>query len=173
MQLQETAQKILHQISDLTARLSDAEYTTGLGLLHGNTLGKHVRHIIEFFEILIVGSSSGVINYDKRKHASEFEISRAAALQKLQQLARDVEKIANDKEVHLEVSYVDTDASAVMIKSSVERELAYNIEHTIHHMAIIKIAIQTVYPAIEVDRNFGLAYSTVRYQKADKSQVRF
>lgn len=169
MQLKATAKTILSQIFDLTTQLSDAEYTAELELLNGNTLGKHIRHIIEFFDLLIAGSSIGVINYDKRKHESRFETSTVVALKKLEQLAEEVEKISKDKEVHLEVSYADSDSNSVKIKSSLERELAYNIEHAIHHMAIIKIAIQTIFPAIEVDRNFGVAYSTVRFQKADKS----
>jgi uncharacterized damage-inducible protein DinB len=169
MQLKATAQTILSQIFDLTTQLSDAEYTAGLELLNGNTLGKHIRHIIEFFDIFIAGSSIGVINYDKRKHDPRFETSTEVALTKLEQLAHEVEKINKDKEVHLEVSYAESDSNSVTIKSSLERELAYNIEHAIHHMAIIKIAIQTVFPGIEVDRNFGVAYSTVRFQKTDKS----
>ena len=77
-----------------------------------------------------------------------------------------IEGISDGKEVILEVSYAKTDTESVKIKSSLERELAYNIEHAIHHMAIIKIAIQTVFPNVKLAENFGVAYSTVRYQKS-------
>ena len=66
----------------------------------------------------------------------------------------------------LEVSYAETEEASVRINSSVERELAYNIEHAIHHMAIIKIAVNTVFPRVQLPQNFGVAYSTVRYQKS-------
>ena len=69
--------------------------------------------------------------------------------------------------VILEVSYGKTDKDSVKIKSSLERELAYNIEHAIHHMAIIKIAVQTVFPKVKLADNFGVAFSTVRYQKSE------
>jgi len=51
------------------------------------------------------------------------------------------------------------------MNSSYFRELQYNIEHAIHHMAIIKIAIGACFTEVELPANFGVAYSTVRYQK--------
>ncbi len=169
MQLQATGQSILSQVFDLTQQLNDAEYTSELDLLNGNTIGKHVRHIIEFFGILIEGTSEGIINYDKRKHEPLFETETAATLVRIEELMDLVGKLDTGNQVFLEVSYAKSDADSVKIKSSVERELAYNIEHAIHHMAIIKIAIQTVFPNIQVAENFGVAYSTVRYQKSTRN----
>ena len=168
MQLKATGQSILSQIFDLTQQLNDAEYTSELDLLNGNTIGKHVRHILEFFEILLDGTSEGIINYDKRKHEPLFESDTAASLKRIEELIDLIGKLDTDREIYLEVSYSKSDADTVKIKSSVERELAYNIEHAIHHMAIIKIAIQTVFPSIQVAENFGVAYSTVRYQKSTR-----
>jgi uncharacterized damage-inducible protein DinB len=168
MQLQATGQSILSQIFDLTQQLNDAEYTSELDLLNGNTIGKHVRHILEFFGLLVEGASAGIINYDKRKHEPLFETNTAATLKRIEELMDLVGQLHTGNEVYLEVSYAKSDADSVKIKSSVERELAYNIEHSIHHMAIIKIAIQTVFPNIQVAENFGVAYSTVRYQRSTR-----
>ena len=54
------------------------------------------------------------------------------------------------------------------VSSSFFRELTYLIEHTIHHLAIIKIGLNEVYPAIEIPKNFGVAHSTIRYQALEK-----
>ncbi len=168
MQLKATGKSILKQIIDLADQLSDDEYGAELELLNGNSIGKHVRHIVEFFEILISGAEKGIINYDNRNHEPVYETDTIKTLAKLEDLSERLENITNGKEVFLEVSYTDMDSDAVSIKSSVERELAYNIEHAIHHMAIIKIAIQTVFPKVKLAENFGVAYSTVRYQKSVK-----
>lgn len=168
MQLKATAQSILTQIFDLTQQLSDAEYTNELDILNGNTIGKHVRHILEFFGILLDGASGNVINYDKRQHAPLYESDTKETMKRIEEIIYSIEKIEIEKEVLLEVSYSRNDDETVKIKSSVERELAYNIEHSVHHMAIIQIAIQTVFPKILVAENFGVAYSTVRYQKSSK-----
>jgi uncharacterized damage-inducible protein DinB len=166
MELKTVGKTILSQLFDLTGQLSDAEYTSDLELLSGNTVGKHVRHVIEFFELLIEGSSKGIVNYDKRKHQPLYENNRIASLERLKDLILKLEEMAFNKDIMLEVSYSDSDENFFSIKSSLERELAYNIEHAIHHMAIIKIAVRTVFPTVSLEENFGVAYSTVRFQKS-------
>jgi hypothetical protein len=44
------------------------------------------------------------------------------------------------------------------------REMAYNLEHTIHHMALIRTGINDV-SRISVPENFGVAISTMKYRK--------
>jgi len=166
MKLNATGKSILNQLIQLTQQLTDSEYSAELELLHGNSIGKHIRHVLEFFDILIAGSCSGIINYDGRKHQLLFEKNRQSALEKLSYLSSELSKVDCKREVALEVSYSDDEDKAQRIGSTIERELVYNIEHAIHHMAIIKIAIQTVYPAITLEKNFGVAYSTIRYQNS-------
>ena len=54
MKLIATGNAILNQLMQLSQQLSDSEYSAELGLLHGNSIGKHVRHVLEFFDILVV-----------------------------------------------------------------------------------------------------------------------
>ena len=169
MQLKATARTILSQILDLTAQLNNAEYTSELDILSGNTIGKHVRHILEFYGILVEGHTGKVINYDQRKHEPLFETDTDVTQKQINTILTHINEMDLDREVNLEVSYSNSDQDTVTIKSNLQRELAYNIEHSIHHMAIIKIAIQTVFPNVQVAENFGVAYSTVRYQKSVKS----
>lgn len=166
MQLKTTGQTILNQVFDLINQLDDAEYSAELDILNGNSIGKHVRHVVEFFELLVSGSTDGLINYDKRNHEPLYETDTKATMEKIKKLMIGIDDITFLDEVVLEVNYADSDAEPVTIKSSLERELAYNIEHAIHHMAIIKIALQTVFPKVKLIENFGVAYSTVRYQKS-------
>lgn len=165
MQLKSTGLSVLNQIYDLISQLNDAEFTAALELLNGNTIGKHVRHITEFFDLLISGCVFGVINYDLRKHDELLETSTKAAMAKIEKLKSSISTLSLDEELILEVNYTSNDEEKETIKSSVGRELAYNIEHAIHHMAIIKIAIWTVFPKVILADHFGVAYSTVRYQK--------
>jgi len=166
MQLKATGQTILNQIFDLINQLEDVEYSAELDILNGSSIGKHVRHVVEFFELLVSGSSNGLINYDKRNHEPLYETDTRSTMAKIKQLMNGIDDITFLDDVVLEVSYADSDTETVKIKSSLERELAYNIEHAIHHMAIIKIALQTVFPKVKLTENFGVAYSTVRYQKS-------
>jgi len=46
------------------------------------------------------------------------------------------------------------------------RELQYNIEHAVHHLAIIKIGVKTLEDSFKLDDNFGIAASTIRNKNA-------
>jgi anionic cell wall polymer biosynthesis LytR-Cps2A-Psr (LCP) family protein len=56
------------------------------------------------------------------------------------------------------------DEIEVTIESNYNRELLYNLEHCIHHQALIKVAVlQMKY--LQIDENFGVARSTIEYRK--------
>ena len=52
----------------------------------------------------------------------------------------------------------------MVIESNYYRELMYNIEHCIHHQAIIKIALLHL-GKTEIVENFGIAKSTIEYRR--------
>ncbi|MCA1746680.1 MAG: hypothetical protein LC655_03220, partial [Bacteroidales bacterium] len=60
--------------------------------------------------------------------------------------------------------------SQKMISSSVGRELAYCIEHSIHHQAIIKAGLIDLNCTELVSSEFGVAYSTIRYRNDSCAQ---
>jgi hypothetical protein len=56
------------------------------------------------------------------------------------------------------------DGKQISIPTNFFRELYYNLDHCIHHQALIKVAIN-LSNCIEVDENFGVAKSTIEYRK--------
>jgi len=64
----------------------------------------------------------------------------------------------------LNISYDKNNNESFKIKTSLDRELVYNIEHAIHHMAIIRIAIENEFDSVSIDKHFGVAYSTIRFR---------
>ena len=56
------------------------------------------------------------------------------------------------------------DGEELLIQSNYERELLYNLEHCIHHQALIKVAIIQS-NSVAIDENFGVARSTIEYRK--------
>lgn len=171
MILSKTADTIFSHLTQLLDQLADEEYNTPLSLLSGNSIGKHVRHIVEFFDQLVESClQSENINYDRRAHDTKLENDKAMAGVKIQQLRENIRQMTNDKDMTLEASYA-TDDGSFTAKTSFRRELVYNIEHAIHHMAMIKIAVKTVFPGIQLDKNFGVAYSTLQYRKLQSTSL--
>ena len=165
MQLITTSIHILNQLKDLAIQLSDEEFSAELDLLQANSLGRHMRHIAEFFDLLVHADLSTPVNYDRRKHDPVLEEDRHKMIAKIEKIEEQVQSIELGSPLELELSYTDSESDTVVLSSSVDRELAYNIEHAIHHMAIMKMALATVFPGIRLDDSFGIAYSTMRYQK--------
>ena len=60
------------------------------------------------------------------------------------------------------VSYV-LNENEVRFESNYNRELMYNLEHTIHHQALIKVAIN-VFTDMLLPEDFGVAPSTMQYR---------
>lgn len=166
MHLIETSNSILDQLSDLAIQLNDDEFCSELSLLSGNTIGKHMRHIIEFFEMLITGSDDGLVNYDMRDHNPKLEKDRLLMIDRIRYIKNKIGKLELGRDTFLEVSYTHCDEDRIRLKSSIARELAYNIEHAVHHMAIIQISIQTLFPSISLPAQFGVAFSTIRFRES-------
>ena len=167
MHLVQTSHSILQQLKDLVTQLNPAEYSAELELLSGNSIGKHLRHVVEFFDLLLNNSDGEVFSYDGRKHDKIIETEVEAAIELINKLEIKLNQIKEDKALILRASYSKFSNAPVELKTSLNRELAYNIEHAVHHMAIIKIAVITVFPNIKLDEGFGVAYSTIRYQKTN------
>jgi len=163
MQLQHSIQNVFVQISESLEQLTCEQYSKPSKILFGATIGQHVRHIIELFICLDNGYSTGIVNYDKRKrdYAIETDKNFAGSLLKSIYLTLDKE----NKDLVLETSFDEHSNQSINIKTNYYREIAYNLEHTVHHMALIRVGITEV-SNIEVPNSFGVASSTIKYRQA-------
>lgn len=162
--LQETNIQIITQ---LTALLNDIElsvYKDSLRPLHYSTPGQHVRHITEFYLCLLKGYETGVVDYDARERNLLIEIDKDFTIEILEKIQNNLINLKSDKSLILKS--IMGDDETIEISTSFSRELMYLIEHTIHHLAIIKIGLNEVYPEIEIPKNFGVAHSTIRFRTA-------
>ena len=164
MKLYTASQKVLHQLSQVISQMNDDGYSRPLASLNNSTIGQHVRHTLEFYLCLIKGLESGIVNYDSRERDHKIESDTSFALNKIEEISDTINRQSKNSGLQLEGSYSEiNDDSFFSISSNFERELAYNIEHAVHHMAIIKIGLAETNPALEIPPHFGVAVSTVRY----------
>ncbi len=162
MLLKHPIQNVFVQLSESLHQLSDAEYGQPSKILFNATIGRHVRHIIELFLCLEKGYQEGIVNYEKRKRDHRIETDRSFAATLLKELYQRLSRPNKDMILEAE-DYADT-AETVMIPSNYYREIAYNLEHTIHHMALIRVGINEV-SSITLPDEFGVAYSTIKFRQ--------
>lgn len=156
---------ILSQLTHLVNQLSEHEYSKPIESLSHSSIGQHVRHTLEFFICLEQGFAAGIIDYDKRSHDKLIETDKFLALSTINRINEFVSSNTLDKVLSLEVTYDFKEESSVIVETNYLRELIYNIEHAVHHMAIIKIGVREVVPHLNLPSTFGIASSTLRYQE--------
>jgi uncharacterized damage-inducible protein DinB len=163
-QLSEAANTILHQLSGVVEQISESDYSKPSVSLNA-TIGQHLRHTLEFFICLQKGYDNGTVNYDKRVHSKVMEGNKLVALNTIHELQEFIDAHPDNKLLNLQIGYLPNSEESVVIPSNYLRELVYNIEHAVHHMAIMKIGIQEVASYITLPSDFGIAVSTLRYKE--------
>jgi hypothetical protein len=150
------------QLSVVLEQVSDEEYIQPSQILSNATLGQHTRHIIEMYHCLLNGYDDGVVCYDHRRRDEAIEKNKQVAMQLLVDIVARSEQ--PNKPLELTAVYGDSTAEVLKVNTNYFRELAYNLEHTIHHMALIKVRLKELNKA-DVHQSFGVASSTTRYRE--------
>ena len=149
----------IEEFKDILSQLSQEDYTKSCSVLSNATIGQHTRHLIELYQCLIQGYNTKEVCYDKRKRDTRTQEDINFAIQQLEQTQEDLEK--PNKE--LKVSY-ELGENEVLLESNYYREVMYNLEHAIHHYALIKVGLK-VMTNIELPESFGVAPSTIQFRK--------
>lgn len=149
----------LNELIGLLEQLSDTDYTFPCPELSGATIGEHTRHIIEMYQCLQKQYYTGVVNYDLRARNKQIQTDSLFAITQIEEVKANLD-LENKPLVLQQV----IDGQAITIESNYIRELLYNLEHCIHHQALIKVGLLHC-QAIAIDDNFGVARSTIEYRK--------
>jgi hypothetical protein len=120
---------------------------------------------LEFFLCFEKGFHEGVVDYDKRAHDKEIERNKITAHVAIDSVITFITGLQSNKTLKLRLNYDIDNDEPITVDTNVFRELIYNIEHAIHHMAIIKIGLNEIAPYIELPGNFGVAASTIRHNE--------
>lgn len=149
----------IEKFKQVLLQLPEGCYTKSCESLSKATIGQHSRHIIELYLCLLQGYELGEVSYDKRKRDRKIENELDYAIEQLQYIQNELDK--SDK--NLTVIY-DLDGTDVPFASNYLREVMYNLEHTIHHEALIKVAI-CQFTDILLPNSFGVAPSTIKHRE--------
>ena len=164
MKLKDITYDITSQLKSVIAGLDEKKYIQKIEILSNSSLGQHIRHVIECFNCFLEGYKTGIVNYDNRKRDREIEENMVIALHELIKIETQLTSLDLNKRLVMEASFDEAEQSKTLVDTTSGRELAYNIEHAIHHMALIKIGAFNICPEMKLPENFGIAYSTVHHK---------
>ncbi|CAO3653250.1 unnamed protein product [Mucor fragilis] len=171
--IQEMACDIIQQAIDLIHTLHDEQYTQTSKVMFGGTIGKHIRHVSDHFNLLYKQCqpipSDWVVDYDIRARNNPSETNRSTAIHYLEQLLSVIKKhdhIPLEQPLTLLATIDAANDNKYRFASSFGRELFYSCIHAIHHYASIKaICIEQ---NISTPQDFGMAPSTLQDQQSNK-----
>lgn len=149
----------LNELVHLLRQLSQKEYSNPCLELSNASIGEHTRHIVEMFQCLEKQYDLGVVNYDNRERNQVIQTDAVFAIEQIKAIQHSLRN--ENKNLELQ-QFVD--GEELRIQSNYYRELLYNLEHCIHHQALIKVAVLQ-FENINVDANFGVARSTIEFRK--------
>jgi hypothetical protein len=151
---------LLHKMRTMIARLDDIDYAMPAPGRTTGGIGGHVRHCLDHVSALLAGTRTGLCAYDRRQRGTDVETSRPAAIDAtsdviLRLLQLDAATL--ESEVFVEIQ-LEPGGAMVVTRSTVCREVAFLVSHTIHRNAIVAQMLQA--RGIAAMPRFGLAPAT-------------
>lgn len=160
----------LQEVRKLIEEIPDGLYQEKAEIISDSTIGQHFRHIIEFYQS-VMNLQGDTICYDDRVRNVRLETERGFVSEKITEIINGLNGLKSNKEMTLRANYGEKINEIIYLSTSIHRELAYALDHCIHHLAIIKIAISQSSWKVNLDPNLGVAPSTIRYKKNVHSKL--
>lgn len=163
----------LQVLKGIIQRLDDTQYDAPLEVLSNSTIGQHVRHVLEFYLCLLTSLDTGTVNYDNRQRDLALQSHVQNCVNTIEHVIHRLNANRTNLPLTLEGEHGIDSPVPFSVNSNVQRELAFNLEHAIHHQALIKIGLRQL--GQQMERGFGVAPSTLRNvasaQAMERSQV--
>lgn len=161
---------VLEQGAELAARL-DREALARPVAPWKSGVGAHLRHVADFVRAFLDGQRTGRIDFDARRRDERLEREPARAAAHLRALVTELDDLGlSDADSIAQPVLVRSEAPSGSgprdhwLESTIGRELAALLGHTVHHYALVAVALHGL--GIEVPDGFGVAPSTLDYQRA-------
>ena len=155
----------LSLLTQLLSTINNEQYKKSIIHLGNSSIGEHTRHIMELLQCTLTGYHTGVIDYVNRTRNLQLQNDLSFAQKELDKIIEAVDLPDQPLTVWVEQP---EDTIETVVATTYYREVVYITEHTIHHLALIKVALIEMNLNI-VTNNFGMAYATIKYKEASAS----
>jgi uncharacterized damage-inducible protein DinB len=150
----------LEELASVVGGLPGDVYCARLASPHSGSIGEHVRHCLDHVSILLRADELQTLSYDHRQRGTAVETDPRDAVACIRLLQDAIEAWAMrslDEPIRV-ACMLSTEGDAVIGWSTLARELAFVVSHTIHHQAMIGLLLAT--RGYAVPNRFGHAPST-------------
>lgn len=155
----------LKQVEMILCALSELPEHKAQEAYIGQRIGSHIRHVTDHFTALLKLSDSDTIDYNSRSRNSPTETDIAYAREHVADIMQSLENAVFGDRTVVCVSEVDvTETKSAEFKSTADREALWVFNHTIHHIALIKILAEQ--SGIRFDHRLGLAPATASFERS-------
>ncbi len=149
----------LKDLKNTLGGITNQLYTRQSRYLFGSTIGQHIRHILEIYDVVLNGYLEGRFSFDKRERNKALEENIANMFTAVDRIVSEISK--EDK--LLICLLCNDDGQEEQLTTTYFRELLYCFEHGIHHQALIKVALKE-FKQKDIPHNFGVAPSTIKFR---------
>jgi hypothetical protein len=151
---------LLKQMRSMIERMDDDDYLRPAPGRSSGGVGGHVRHCLDHVGALVNATRTGLVEYDRRRRGTDLESCRIAALHQIDELTDRLAVLDASMldEPLLVETQIDPAGTMILTRSTVCREVAFVISHTIHHNAIVAQLLAG--RSLVLDARFGLAPAT-------------
>ena len=153
----------LNSMLELLKKITSEEYVIPIKHLNNSTIGQHCRHIIEFYLCYLKGIEENHINFDSRERSITLESNITTCIETINTVIEKLSLLMNNQNaIIFEYNYTLEDSQSNQMNSNSLRELLFCLDHSIHHQALIKVALIELGKEKLINDDFGMAYSTIR-----------
>lgn len=150
---------VLDELARAIGPLTPTEFSLRPRATSGS-IGGHVRHCLDHVDALERALQDGRCCYDHRQRGTPVEHDPGAALARLTACRARLERVHDAvlaRSLDLEVC-VSATGTVVRTRTTVAREAAYVISHTVHHAALIGVLLED--QGLAVPNRLGVAPTT-------------
>jgi hypothetical protein len=134
---------LLAELGSVVIGLPNDIYRTTLDGAVSGSIGEHVRHCLDHVAALLQPTPTGTLSYDHRARGTAVETDPAAALQRIYRLKTALAQWHGrslDEPIRV-ASLISLRGDSLISWSTLAREFAFVVSHTIHHQAVIAVLL--------------------------------
>jgi uncharacterized damage-inducible protein DinB len=151
---------LLEQLRDLVELMPKGMYIAQPAARVSGSIGEHVRHCLDHVSAFTAALSGDELSYDHRLRGTTLEIEPRTAVDEIERLFVRLARVpptSLDRQITL-TALVAAGRPPLTTRTTIGRELAFVVQHTIHHFALVAVLVE--WQGGRVPHGFGLAPST-------------